>query len=177
MTALHIGKIKLLFWKHLCVFPFPSLVWGRKKICILPGIRHAVDCVNDWVTPLLSWQWWLTVRAFCVRYAVLINEQFLWLKQHVITVRYKLRLKKQLSINHVTGPGVAEWVRYCATSQRVPGSIPGHWGFFPGHQAVPCALGSTQPLKMCTRIFLGCRFVRVTTLPPSCAECLEILVP
>jgi len=28
----------------------------------------------------------------------------------------------------------------------VPGSIPGHWGFFPGHQTV---------LKMSTRIFLG----------------------
>jgi hypothetical protein len=24
-----------------------------------------------------------------------------------------------------------------------------------GHQTVPCALGSTQPLKMSTRIFLG----------------------
>jgi len=33
--------------------------------------------------------------------------------------------------------------------------IPGHWGYFPGHQTVPCALGSTQPLKMSTRIFLG----------------------
>jgi len=31
----------------------------------------------------------------------------------------------------------------------------GHWGFFPGHQTVSCALGSTQPLKMSTRIFLG----------------------
>jgi len=27
--------------------------------------------------------------------------------------------------------------------------------FFPGHQTVPCALGSTQPLKMSARIFLG----------------------
>ena len=31
--------------------------------------------------------------------------------------------------------------------QVVSGSILGHWGFFPGHQTVPCALGSTQPLK------------------------------
>jgi hypothetical protein len=36
----------------------------------------------------------------------------------------------------------------------VPGSIPCHWRFFPGHQTVPCTLGSTQPLKMSTRIFL-----------------------
>ena len=41
----------------------------------------------------------------------------------------------------------------------------------------PCAVGSTQPLKMSTRIFLGGkggRCVRVTTLPPSCAEGLVI---
>ena len=29
------------------------------------------------------------------------------------------------------------------------------WGCFPGHQTVACALGSTQPLKISTRIFLG----------------------
>jgi hypothetical protein len=29
-----------------------------------------------------------------------------------------------------------------------------YWGFFPGASTVPCALGSTQPLKMSTRIFL-----------------------
>ena len=38
-------------------------------------------------------------------------------------------------------------------------------------QTFPCALGSTQPLKMRGK---GGRCVRVTTLPPSCAECLEI---
>ena len=47
------------------------------------------------------------------------------------------------------------WLRHCATSRRVPGTIPGHWGFFPEHETVPCSLGSTQPLKMSTRIFLG----------------------
>ena len=29
-----------------------------------------------------------------------------------------------------------------------------HWGFFPKHPTSPCALGSTQPLKMSIRIFL-----------------------
>jgi hypothetical protein len=28
-------------------------------------------------------------------------------------------------------------------------------GFFPWHLTVPCALGSTQPLKMSTRLILG----------------------
>jgi hypothetical protein len=47
------------------------------------------------------------------------------------------------------------WSGVVVTSRRVPGSITGHWEFFPSHQTVPCALGSTQPLKMSTRIFLG----------------------
>jgi len=28
-------------------------------------------------------------------------------------------------------------------------------GFFPWHVTVPCALGSTQPLKMSTRLIMG----------------------
>jgi len=43
------------------------------------------------------------------------------------------------------------------------------------------ALGSTQPqTEMSTRIFSGGkggRCVRLTTLPPSCADCLEIWQP
>jgi hypothetical protein len=45
-----------------------------------------------------------------------------------------------------------------------------HWGFFPRPSTVPCALGSTQPLKMSTRKTPGSkdgRGVRFTTLPPS----------
>ena len=52
--------------------------------------------------------------------------------------------------------------------------------FFPEHQTVPCALGSTQPLKNEYQDTAGGkdgRCVGVTTLPPSCAECLEILEP
>ena len=56
--------------------------------------------------------------------------------------------------------------------QRTKKKIPQwcHWGFFPKLLTEPCALGSTQPLKMSTRKTPGGeggRCVRVTTLPPS----------
>jgi hypothetical protein len=64
------------------------------------------------------------------------------------------------------------FVRHCATSRKVSGSIPGcvAGDFFPKLPTEPCALGSTQPLKMSTRKTPGGedgRCVRVTTLPPS----------
>ena len=53
-----------------------------------------------------------------------------------------------------------------------PGIDPGGFteDFFLGASTVPCALESTQPLKMSTRKLLegeGGRCVKVTTLPPS----------
>jgi hypothetical protein len=72
----------------------------------------------------------------------------------------------------------------CATSPTVPGSIPGGvTGFFsdisPSDRSM--ALGSTQSLvKMSTRNTPGGksgRFVRLTTSPPSRAECHEIREP
>ena len=71
---------------------------------------------------------------------------------------------------HIMGPGVAKWLRLCATSRKVPGSIPGGvTGFFsdifPSDWTM--ALGSTQPLvKMSTRNIpggKGGRCVRLTT--------------
>jgi hypothetical protein len=55
------------------------------------------------------------------------------------------------------GPGVAQWLRHCATSRRVSGSIPnGVVGdFFRKLQTESCALGSNQPLEMSTRKILG----------------------
>ena len=43
---------------------------------------------------------------------------------------------------------MAQWLRHCATSRTVPGSIPGGvTGFFPWLSTEPCTLGSTQSLK------------------------------
>jgi hypothetical protein len=76
------------------------------------------------------------------------------------------------------GPGVAKWLRRCATSRTVPASFPGGvTGFFSDifSSDRTMFLGSTQPLvKMSTRNipgFKGGRCVRLTTSPPSRAEC------
>ena len=77
------------------------------------------------------------------------------------------------------GPGVAQWLRRCATSRTVPGSIPGGviWDFFPWFLPTkPCDLRSTQPLKMSTRDFSwgkGGRCVWLTTYHPCSAGSRE----
>jgi hypothetical protein len=68
---------------------------------------------------------------------------------------------------------------YIYTSRRVPGSNPGGvtWDFFGELPTEPCALRSTQPLKMSTRNSPGgeCgRCVELTTNYPSSAESQEI---
>jgi hypothetical protein len=68
----------------------------------------------------------------------------------------------------------------CATSRRVPGSIPGHSGFFSGTSDSSMCPGVDSASKNEYQDIPGGkdgRCVRVTTLPPSCAECLEILEP
>jgi hypothetical protein len=75
------------------------------------------------------------------------------------------------------------WLRHCATSRKVAGSI--HWHNPSGRTM---ALGSTQPLtEMSTRnISLGGgggvgvkggRCVGLKIIPPSCANCLQIWEP
>jgi hypothetical protein len=76
------------------------------------------------------------------------------------------------------GPGVAYWLRCCATSRTVPGSIPGgvtgffSYIFFP---TAPWPWGRLSPYwKRVPGTFpggKGGRCVGLTTSPPSCAEC------
>jgi hypothetical protein len=97
---------------------------------------------------------------------------------------------KQISLHFAIGlcldlgPEVVPCLRRCATSRTLPGSIPGGvTGFFsdvfPSDRSM--SLGSTQTLlKMSTRNIpggKGGRCVRLTTSPPSRAECHEIWEP
>ena len=77
------------------------------------------------------------------------------------------------------------WLRHCATSRKVAGSIPdGVIGIFHWHNPFDrtVALGPTQPLAdMTTRIKLSgfqvCRYVGLIPLPPSFEDCLETWEP
>ena len=77
------------------------------------------------------------------------------------------------------------WLRHCATSLKAACSIPdGVIGIFHWHNPSgrTMTLGWTQPLtEMSTRNISwggkGCWCVGLTTLPPSCAEYLEIWEP
>ena len=77
------------------------------------------------------------------------------------------------------------WLRHCATSRKVAGLIPDgvigifHWRNPSGHTL---ALGLTQPLTEMSSRNISCGgkcgwCVGLTTLPPSCADCLEIWEP
>jgi hypothetical protein len=75
------------------------------------------------------------------------------------------------------------WLRHYATSRRVAVSIPDCvTGIFHGHNPSgrTMALGSTQPLTEVTGILpggKGGRCVGLTTLLPSCADCLQFWEP
>jgi hypothetical protein len=72
------------------------------------------------------------------------------------------------------------WLRHCATSWKVAGLSPsGVFGIFHWHNTFSCTmpLGLTQPLTEMSSCGGGSRYIRLTTLPPSCANCLEIWEP
>jgi hypothetical protein len=85
-------------------------------------------------------------------------------------VNQPLCLKFKVQSN--PGHAVAQWLRQCATNRKVAGSIPdGVIGIFHWHNP------SSRTIP---GIFLGGkggRCVRLTTLPPPCADCLKIWEP
>jgi hypothetical protein len=74
---------------------------------------------------------------------------------HLCRTHYNVNQSLKLRYMQIMGTTVAQWLRYCATNQKVAGSIPdGVTGIFLWHNPSDCtmALGSTQPLtEMSTR--------------------------
>jgi len=116
---------------------------------------------------------------------VIINVYWSSCKVHYssqISIKLEFSWKIFDKYSTIRGTRWRSWLRHCATSQKVAGSIPnGVTGFFHWHNPSgrTMALGSTQPLtEMSTRnISWGGkdgRCVWLTTLPPSCADYLEI---
>jgi len=73
------------------------------------------------------------------------------------------------------------WLRHCATCWKVAGSIPdGHWNFsvtYPFRLHYGPRVDSASKRNEYQEYFLGGKggqCVGLTTLPPSCTDCLEI---
>jgi hypothetical protein len=78
----------------------------------------------------------------------MLLREFEW--DILLVFGFQIPAIKNTRYYHEFGPGVAQWLRRCAASRKVPGSIPGRvtGDFFRDP-------GSTQPFEMSTRIFLG----------------------
>jgi hypothetical protein len=89
----------------------------------------------------------------------------------------RMALSSQLS--YIRGTRWRSWLRHCTTSRKIAGSIPDEVNDNLSGRIV--ALGSTQPLtELSTRDCSwgkGGLCVGQTTLPPSCADCIEIVEP
>jgi len=96
------------------------------------------------------------------------------------------RLSSQIHWDSIVGVRVwCSWLKHCATSREVAGSIPdGVTGVFHLHNPSgrTVALGSTHPVAEVSTNGIcwggkGGRCVGLTTLPPSYTECLEVWEP
>jgi hypothetical protein len=75
---------------------------------------------------------------------------------------------------------VAQWLRHCATTRKVAGSIPDgviESSHLHNPSGRAMTLGSTQPLTEISTTDKRGRSVGLTTLPPLCADCLKIWEP
>ena len=89
-------------------------------------------------------------------------------------VTHKAYLLINVSKLYLWGPGVAQWLRYCATSRTFPVVSLGIFSVVPSNKTM--CLRSTQPLKMSTRDFSwgkACRCVWLTTYHPFSTEIRE----
>jgi len=158
--------------QNTCIFIHHSAV----HTCLLLVVLHC---------NVAAWTWGKYIRA--MDFHLQHMGSWAWIK--CVWYERKKESCSTISIQQsITGRGTwwRSWLRHCATSQKVAGSIPdGVIGIFHWLNPSSCtmALGSTQPeTEMSTRN-ISCRWgkgslcVRLTTLPPSCADCLQIWEP
>jgi hypothetical protein len=120
-------------------------------------------------------QWYLTGENGSIRWKTCSSATMFNINRTSTGLESKLRLQSEWqgsnSLRHGTASGISE---------SIPSGVTGIFSdIFPSDRTID--LGSTQPLvKMSTRNIpgdKGGRCVRLTTLPPSCAKCHEILEP
>jgi hypothetical protein len=117
------------------------------QVCLQLASRIRIELFSILILPASCQQTCMTYTiAMCT-----VKNSWWWTEELSKTSRVSFQNKFEKLV-HLVGLIVS-----MSTYKYNPESIPCHWGFFPGHQTVSCALGSPQPLKMSTRIFLGVR--------------------
>ena len=150
------------------------------------GKRYKLLCKED-KTVLTFFSYWTDWAIMDhVIYLRVLNSDVLRDLIFTIILVKAAKWHKWKSVSYFGGTRCRSWLTHCARSRKFAGSIPGgviwifHW-HNPSRRTM--ALGLTQPLtEMSTRnISWGGgkegRRVGLTTLPPSCADCLEIWKP
>jgi hypothetical protein len=111
------------------------------------------------------------------------SSKLYWLWDMLFDVQRVVHDKLYTYSNMCMGYMVVQWLRHCATYQKVAGSIPNGVGIFHWH-ILPAALWPWGWLnlkqKCVSGIFSGGKggqCLGLTTLPPSYANCLKMWEP
>jgi len=134
-------------------------------------------------TPIEVWRFVAQIRPVN---CALCHSRVFRTAWHIRTTLHHNFYDKYHSIPYINGGNQwRSWLKHCAKSRKVAGSIPNcvtgifHWHKPSGRTM---ALGLSQPLtEMSTSNVSwgskGSRYVGLKTLPPSCADCLEMWEP
>ena len=189
-----------LFLPYLTTFRLPglhSVEWWQYQ-CI-PEHRKAFGTKRRWLSPAFSWSDWEKWQTPLVRFTDHLVPHFKVTGRQLLFMYNCCAFRThQVIITHVCVCVCVcvcvyiyiyiclitrwrSWMRHCATSQKVAGSIPNgvivifRWQSFRSH----CGPGrdSASNRNEYQEYFLGGksgRWVGLTTLPPSCADWLGI---
>jgi len=154
-----VGVTQDLWWDCGCDTGCVMRLWVLHRICDeTVGVTQDLwwDCGCDAGFVMRLWVWHRIQAQLKVSMNVCCFPQYVGWQW---TVKSQIVHWLIIILCASLGSGVAEWLRHCATSREVAGSIPG-----------TICLGSTQPLKLSTRDFSWARDVSLRTYYPCSAE-------
>jgi len=136
---------------------------------------NVMHCASTMLNHVISQLYKHVINTYCV---ITLNVYSL---SGPLSSSLPLSLSLSLSIYIYIYSAVAQWSKCCATNREVAGSIPaGVTGIFHWHKIFPIAVWPWGRLSLKHKWVPGAfpagkdgRCVRLTTLPPSCADVMK----